>query len=208
MTLQFKIYRDLYGIHGRFSLGNINLHTKLFKNYDLAHTIGIRNNCCGMRLIFIDWDETKLDFIMDEVKYLQERFFLSDFYIFKGSQKLGSFHAICLDKLQYKEFMQAMDYTSADNYYKTMPQSTDKNAWVLRSEAKAGSNKPELIKIIKSPHQFRQKSLAHYLYLLHNYGIKRKNLKNLDNNTKLYILRYGTLNYIDVKKEAKNVSIK
>jgi hypothetical protein len=203
--IQFKIYKDNYGLHGRFSLGSWNFQTKLFKNYNLAHTIGVRNNVGAFRLIFIDWDCSVLDFVIDEVKYLQERFCLSDFYIFQSSQKSDGFHGICLDKLLYREFVEAMEYTSSDEYYKSMPQKNDANAWVLRALSKAGSQKPVLIRIVKSKHNLRQKSLAHYLYLLYNYGIKRKSLKNLDNNTKLYLVKYGTLNYIDVaKKEIRN----
>ena len=204
--VMFKIHRDNYGIHLQIKLLKINFQAKVNKEYELAHTIGVRNNTGGFRLIFLDYDETMLEFIKDEIKHLQARFFLSDFYIFKSSQKPNGFHAICLDKLRYKEFLEAMSYTSCDEYYKTMPPSNDKNSWVLRMDKKEGSEKPKPITTIKSKWNIRKKSLAHALFLKYNYKITINKLKNLDKNKKLYVIKYGTLNYIQAKdiKQTKN----
>lgn len=203
--IQFKIHRDEYGLHGKFALFDFNLQIKFNKTYNLAYTVGLRNNVAGMRLMFCDYDSTTLEFLIEELKYIQEKFFLSDFYIFQSSQKKDGFHAICLDKMKYKKFLEAMSYTSCDDYYKIKPIENDNNSWVLRILNKSASQKPKLIKILKSKYQNRKKSLAHALYLKYQHGVKINQLKNLDDNKILHVIKYGTLNFIDAKKLSKDI---
>jgi len=191
-----KAYKDDYGSHLRIRIFSLNLEIQLYRTHRTTGTLGIRNNTPdGKRLLFMDYDEHLLEFIEPEIKHLQKTYGLSDFYIFKSSLKPNGFHAICLDKLRYKEFINIINQSSCDEYYRKMPITTDHHSWVLRSLKKEGSIKPKLVKIIKSKHQEREKSLAHYLYLKHQHNIKNKP-KKLDKNKILYTIQYGTMNYI------------
>jgi len=194
-----KAYKDDYGFHFRARIFNHNLELQAYKTHPTTGTFGIRNNTpSGHRCLFLDYDEHLLEFIKPELEYLQKKYKLSEFYIFKSSIRPNGFHAINIDKLNYKEFIRIMGETSCDEYYRKMPITTDHHSWVLRSLKKKGSITPKLVTIIKSPHQQRKKSLAHHLYLKWQYGLKKKP-KNLDNNKKLYSIIYGTMNYTEVK---------
>ena len=201
-----KTKYDLYGLHLTIKIGKYNFKAKFNKTYDMAMTLGIRNNTpCGKRIIHIDYDNHLIEHLIPELKYLQKKYRLSDFYLFKSSQKKHGFHAICIDKLNYEEWIRLIGETSCDDYYKYMPVICDFHSWVLRVLKKDGSHTPRLIKVLRSPYQKRKKSFAHYLFLKNHYNLKVVKPKNMDKNTKLYDVVYGTLNYI---KKGKNIKVK
>jgi len=201
-----RIYKDDYGFHFISKLFNTNINTTIYKTYPTAWTLGIRNLVpSGKRIIFCDYDMHLLEHITPEIQHIQKKYHLSNFYILKSSQKPNGWHAICLDELTLKEMMRILQEMSCDEYFRLMPVKHDQHSWVLRSIGKAGSKAPKLVKIIKSPHQERKKSLAHYLYLKYHFGLKTPKPKNCDNNKKVFFIEYGTMNYIDIDK-TKNLS--
>lgn len=186
----FKLYRDIYGFHVKASLLSINTEILLFSASNRAKTIGVKNVCQdSRRVIFLDYDDHLLEFLEDEIKYLQERFYLSDFYIFKSGSKHNGFHAICIDKVSFKENMRIVDETSCDSHYKAMSIRGDHHTCVLRILKKGATPAPTLIKKIKSDYSVRKKSRAHYNFLRLHYGIKDKP-RNLDKSKRLYIIGY------------------
>jgi len=192
-----RIYKDAYGFHAKIRLFNLNTELQIYRTYNTTQSFGITNNTpSGHRLIFCDYDEHLLEFIIPEIHHIQKKYHLSSFFIFKSGTKINGFHAICLDKLRYKEFLQIINETSADEYYRKMPIKLDQNRWILRTIRKGNSPAPKLIKIITSPYNDRTKSLAHYLYLKHQHRIRKKP-KNLDKNKILYTLEYGTMNFVN-----------
>jgi len=199
----FNIKKDVYGLHVKVKVWNRNLHLRLHRNYNTAETSGIRNNTeDGKRIPFFDFDNHLLEHLIPELRYLQEKHRLSDFYVLKSSQKPHSYHVICLDKLDYEEWTKILNESTCDKYYKTMPITTDYKTWVLRSFPKLDSIAPKLIQVIKSKYQSRKKSKPHYLFLKYHYGVETK-VKNLDNLSKIYTTYYDTLNYVKKPKTIK-----
>lgn len=199
----FQIFHNEYGLHFRFGLWGWNFHAKAFTDYKLAYAVGIRNNTTdGKRVPFFDYDNTLFEFLIPELKHLQEKYMLSDLYVFKSSQKEHGYHVIGLDKLPYREWLSLVGESSCDEYYRTMPVSNDYGSWVLRITKKKNSSAPKLKCVIRSKHQLRQKSLAHALFLKNQHKVDISRLKHLDSNTQLYTINFGTLNFLD-KKETK-----
>lgn len=191
-----KIFHDDYGFHLNAKFFNTNIHLAIFQTYKTTWTLGIKNvTPSGHRVLFIDYDEHLIEHITTEIQYLIRKYHLSDAYIFKSSNRPNGFHCIIIDKLTYKEHMRIINETSCDEYYRKMPITTDHHHWVLRCLKKEGSITPKLVKIIKSPYNERKKSLAHYLYLKHQYKVNKRP-KNLDKNKILYTIQYGTMNFI------------
>lgn len=200
-----RIKTSKYGLDIQIEILKINTIIRIFKRFDLEDTLGIRNSCypeSSARLLFLDYDNMLYkEQLIPELKWLQQRYELSSFFIFKSSQKIGAYHIICLDKLTPREWAEIIPNTNVDQNYKLVPIYKDNKAWVLRFIPKRESNKPKLIKIMTSPHNQRQKSLAHALFLKYNYGIDISKIKNLDKNTKTMITIYPTLNYIKEKNQ-------
>lgn len=204
--LSFKIFKNEYGRHIKIAIGKHNIDIKLYRSYKTEWTLGVRNNTPdGKRLIFLDYDNTLIDWLEDEIRYLQKKYELSNFYVFESSQKPNSYHAICLDKLNFHKFVRIINDTSCDEYYKTMPLKNDYRTWVLRLLRKANSERPRLRKIIFND-SFRIKSHAHMKLLKLHYGIADEDFPSglYDKNDKIYVVSYGTLNYIGVE-DTKNI---
>lgn len=201
----FRVYKDLYGLHFHFAFFKVNFQAKIHREYDLAQTSGIRNNCSdGSRLLFMDYDHHVFSHVLSELSELQDRFGLSEFYIFRSSQRPNSYHAMCLDKLSYREFLDVMMLTSCDDYYKVMPIENDKHSWVLRILNKEGSQAPRLVHVLKSKFHYRVKSQAHWLFLKYAHGVKKKPF-NCDDSLLLYDIHYKTMNFV---KKSKNIKEK
>lgn len=202
--VQFRIFHNEYGLHFRFGLFRWNFQGKMFSDYKLAYAGGIRNNTFdGKRVPFFDYDNTLLEFLIPELKYFQEKYLLSDFYVFKSSQKENSYHVIGLDKLDYREWLQLVGESSCDEYYRTMPVSNDFGSWVLRVTKKKMSKAPKLLCVVRSKNCLRQKSLAHALFLKNQHKVDVSKLKRLDSNTQLFTVNYATMNFLEKGKTIK-----
>lgn len=189
-----------YGVKVHLEILNINFVFNVFKRFDTETTIGIRNSTPdGKRVVFLDYDHIMYEEqLLPEISYLIKKYRLGDVFIFKSSQKIGAYHVICLDKLNSNLWVKLLNETSVDNNYKSIPiHNMDHKAWVLRCFPKGKSRKPELIKIIHSPHNNkRQVSYAHALFLNKMYDVNIKKFINHDNNKRIIHTCYETLNYI------------
>jgi len=187
-----------YGFGLQIKAGLINFKITLYKDLPIEVTNGLQNKCQdGMHVIFLDYDTSLYnEQLIPELKSLQKNYKLSDFYIFKSSQKEGSYHAICLDKLTAREWMNLLEDSSVDKNYKLAPLIINTKSWVLRFTTKGDSKIPVHIRTLISPYQEREKSRPHALFLHYYYGISIKGLKNLDKNTIISLVRYSTLNYL------------
>lgn len=173
------------------------LHINFYKKLPQARTIGIRNTTQdGKRLLFLDYDNYMLkEQLIPELKYYQKKYKLSNFYIFKSSQKEHGYHAICLDKLDSNLFMQILIESGCDERFKTMSLK-DYKAWVLRINPKGKIKKPNYLLTIKSPYDQRIKSKAHALFLQYHYNINTKKLINQDNQKIIIITSYDTISNV------------
>ena len=194
----FNIRSGMYGLSIHIDLFKLNLDIRLYSKADYEHTAGLRNSTeDGKRLVFLDYDDMLYrEHLIPELRYLQRKYRLSEVYVFRSSQKEGSYHAICLDKLNAREWVKLLEETNCNQNYKRVPIYRDNKAWVLRFLPKKESKKPKIVEVLKAVSDKREKSKAHALFLHYNYGLKTKKLKNMDNFTNVTLTTYATLNYM------------
>ena len=120
---------------------------------------GYCNRCYdGKYIIFLDYDNLELSWIKPEIKRLQEDFKLSDFYLFRSSEK--GVHAVCMDKVSLPKLVRILKNTSIDEKYIQVPLNFGKKIWTLRLSDKGGRS-VEYLGSIMSDNYHKEKSLAH-----------------------------------------------
>lgn len=187
-----------YGLKINLHIRKIFFNLHIYKMPKIARTIGIRNHTLeGKRLCFLDYDNIMLkEQLIPELRYYQNKYKLSNFYVFKSSQKPNAYHVICLDKMNPNEWMRLLTESGCDERYKTTSLN-DYKSWVLRINRKGETESPKFQTIISSRHNNRVKSKAHALFLNLQYGLKTKSLKRQDNNKTLPIVAYNTISNIE-----------
>jgi len=147
---------------------------------------GYTNRCIdGKYIITLDYDCPFDDFYMSELTTLQKKYKLSDFYIFATNK---GFHAVCIDKVTLKTFIQIITDSSCDHNYREVPFRHGKKLWTLRFSEK-NKTKPVFAVLINSKNKIYKQSLAHTLLLnkIFNMNIKPKRHDGLK---KLITARY------------------
>ena len=92
---------------------------------------GYTNRCQdGKYVIFLDYDRIDPEWLVEEIKALQDEFELSDFYVFESSK--NSYHAVCIDKMPLNEFVHIARNTSIDRDFIDVPMMYGKRVWTLR----------------------------------------------------------------------------
>lgn len=184
LKFSFVLFDKLYG----FSFAT--------KPYLKQYMYGFTNRCIdGKYIICLDYDRMNLEWILPEIRQLQNNLGLSTFYIFESSP--GSYWAVCLTKVSFKHFVDIIRSTSCDDAYKTVPLYYGKKLWTLRLSDKNGIA-PKLIHTMvnssKDTFLNRKLSLAHYKLLKKIYpNIKclTSDLKRFDDNLNLICSSYG-----------------
>mgnify|MGYP001550208708 CR=1 FL=1 len=106
----------------------------------------VTNRCIdGKYIVFLDYDNRELEWVVDEVEYLQEMYDLSTAYIFNSSK--NSYHVITFDKLCYTEYLQLLNESSVDPHYRKIPFTFGKRVWTLRNSAKNGQKPIPIISL-------------------------------------------------------------
>jgi len=142
----------------------------------------------GRYVLCLDYDRQPCEWIMQELKRLQQDFALGDFWIFESSKE--SYHAVCLDKLFYREMLEIMRCTTIDEKYITVPVRFGKRIWSLRYSDKNGSS-IRFVGRLRST-TTRQQSLAHALFLEKIFQIPSTWQENADQETKICLSTYKT----------------
>lgn len=161
-----------------------------------SETEGIDSRCADFKhVIFLDYDKIDFDYLIEELKWLQEEFKLSEFYVFdtgRAKGELRGYHAICLDKLPIHEVFKIVMHSSCEMAFKLAPNIFNEyKAWVLRTHAKAGRSKPAYLCTVPSRWHIHEQSSAHAAYLEKHYGVPVK-LVNPDGLTEIGITKYRT----------------
>lgn len=153
---------------------------------------GIGNRCFPVGyVIFLDYDKVPLNYIIDEITFIQEKYVLSEFYVF--STKKG-YHAVCLDKVPVGELLDIMDSTVCDKDFRNVPLLSVSKTWVLRQTKKEGKDGDigYLFRITPEERTIftRERSLAHAKFLTSRYGIKIPLDETFDKNETIITAQY------------------
>lgn len=150
-------------------------------------TYGYTNRCSdGKYVVFLDYDKRVLAWVREELKSLQQQFNLGTFYIF--SDKQGSYHAVCPDKVTYREFLHIMNESSTDMNYRIVPQKYGMRLWTLRI-GKKGNRKPQIKETVFA-NGSRTQSTAHLNMLRKVFNLKVPSTVKQDNLTRIITHRY------------------
>jgi len=168
---------------GKYKLKALASFSKIRKE----ETIGYTNRCKdGKFIIFLDYDRTKMDWIINELEHLQDMYMLGDFHLFESSK--DSFHAVCFDKAVLEDLIEIMRNTSIDPNYIRIPLYCGKKIWTLRL-----TDKKKPIKYLgkfESPHNHaRPKSTAH-INVVNSLFKLDLSYENEDKEEKVVLSRY------------------
>jgi len=153
-----------FSVFGR----RVNLLAKIAKDRtEWVAGIGNRTED-GQYIVFLDYDGVPLDYIEDEIKFLQDNYYLSSAYIFFTG---NGYHVIFLEKMSIGELLRIMDSSTCDKDYREVPLLNNRRIWVLRQTRKK-NNGIKYLKEIRGVEYYRKRSKAHSLYLISRYGIK------------------------------------
>ena len=172
--------------------GNINLfgfdfrmYFGVFKSFNSWKT-GITNRCKdGQFVLFLDYDRVPIEWISDELSYIQELFGVGDLHVFKTSK---GFHVINTEKRSFADTLEIMKYTSCDSHYIDVPLKYGKKAWTLRISDKKGKPKTKYF-ITFHNRNILQMSKPHNWLLRELYGVKISK-KNEDGEKHFYKSHY------------------
>lgn len=148
----------------------------------------------GKYVLFHDYDNLCLSDVVQELKFLQKQFNLSDYFVFE-LDRANSFHAVCLDTFSLNEAYEIQKATSSDLAFINSIKILKTREWVLRLSEKGQRSPPKYIKTIKSIGN-RVKSTAH-AELLRKMHIRVSNSGSWDACKKLSLVKYNTFNRVD-----------
>ena len=175
MKFNFNFLNKRYGI---------NAYSQPIKNKLVQ---GYCNRCeDGFYIITLDYDDMELDCVTSEVKRLQNDFQLGNFYIFHSGH---GYHAVCLDKVTFKELLLIMQNSSIDKDYMEVPLYSGKKLWVLRVTDKADQELKHQTTICSVYEGSIPQSTAH-ANLLNSLFSLDINLSNPDNRKLLKLAQY------------------
>ena len=147
--------------NGTFFRTAINFFFRTSKEKTHFH-YGIGNRCKGgLYCVFLDYDNTPREWILEELAVLQHKHHLGNAHLW--STKHGM-HVIFLDKVPLKTLLIIMQDTTCDDNYRLVPLHHARKVWVLRQTNK----NDETIQYAGSlQHKSTyQKSNAHKEYLI------------------------------------------
>ncbi len=146
--------------------------TEIRKNFHY----GIGNRCHDAKyLVFLDYDDTPLEWIHQEIKLVQDHTLLGTAYIFKTKH---GHHVIFLEKFYFDDMITILGMTTIDQRYRNVPMRYGHKVWILRNSRK----KDETIKYMGYLYKESPliKSSPHAKYLVDILGIPKEHLEQGD----------------------------
>ena len=157
--------------------------------------MGYSNRCQDSRFVlFMDFDSMPETDLINELTYLQEKYSLGTFYIFKLDRK-DSFHAICLDKLSMLECYTILKDSSTDFAFTNSIKNLQTRSWVLRFGKKGERNSPKYYKKLETKSK-KEQSNAHALFIS-KLGAELNEFGKWDSFKEIQAVKYNTANRID-----------
>lgn len=186
MKLYFKIpfIKKIFGVYLNFKVH--------IKNLEKGDLIGVCNKFQNKFVVFLDYDYDEINSIVEEIKYLQEKYFLGTAHFFKTAK---GYHVIIPDLLTYKEFVTVLEESNCDYHYKMISQFNDNRLWVLRTSDKPNNKVTYHCSLWNQQTRYVSKPHVKYLRIM---GVPENQLKNTENylqpkeevNPKLLMVRY------------------
>jgi len=161
----------------------------------------INKNGSIKEVIFIDYDEILWRLVESELKYVQEQFNLSPFYVFKTCEYIdkngeitGNYLACSLTKKNFREICHILEQTHCDISYKVVPRSYRYKCWVERLSTKGKRPAPEFkccVGNIKKKYN-QDVSQAHLETIQGVFKMPKIKYTNLDGNHEIFLTEYKT----------------
>lgn len=148
-------------------------------------------------VLFHDFDKIDFASLVEELRYLQKRFKLSNYYVFKLDRE-NSFHAVCLDTFSLSEAYEIQKETSCDLAFVHAVKNLQTREWVLRIGKKGDRRFPKYFCAVESKNDLREKSSAHADFLK-KFGVPKEVVRGdkWDGCKKLAFVRYDTANRVE-----------
>ena len=150
----------------------------------------------GRYVLFHDYDSLDLSALCSELRYLQKKFKLSNYYVFKLDRP-DSWHAVCLDTFSLSEAYEIQKQTSCDFAFINSIKRLQTREWILRWYEKGEREKPLYHLCLDSAFHGHVKSLAHkdFLMLL---GVPESKMPKgrYDGHKNLSLVDYDTSNRV------------
>jgi hypothetical protein len=136
---------------------------------------GIGNRCDdGQYVPFLDYDESPLEWVYDEIGLLQEKYALGSAYVFRTKH---GYHVMFLDKVTLAVLMELLDCTTVDKRFRKIPLQYARKIWVLRQSNKKGEV-IEYLGVVKNERDtFHRLSRAHALFLREYSGVPSSDVR-------------------------------
>lgn len=161
-----------------------------------AWTSGLSSRCMdGRHVLFFDYDSQDLRAVIEEIKYIQEAFKLSNAYVFE-LDRANSFHVIILDKVSVTEAYEILNNTNVDWGYKESVKRVRGREWILRVAEKGKRKAPKFVDIIPSPYNQGPISTAHKQFLQLWYAVPKIKYNFEDNINTIPTINYNTGNRV------------
>lgn len=180
---------------------NLPFTNKVFRIYSLlynkpnAWVHGYSARCEDSRFVlFMDYDNMPFEDLKNELKYLQKKYFLGDFIVFKLDRE-NSYHAVCLDKFSMIEVYEILKDSSTDIAFTNSVKNLQSKSWVLRWAEKGERDAPKFACTLFSKFRKREQSNAHKLFLK-KLLVPIRNKGKWDKFSKIQVVIYDTFNRI------------
>lgn len=148
----------------------------------------------GRYVLFHDYDALDLQSIKQELKFLQKKLKLGDYYLFKLDRE-NSFHAVCLDTFTLSQAYAIQKQTSCDYAFINSIKRLQTREWILRWWVKGTRGAPQFVASLKSPFHKNEQSSAHADFL-EGLGVPVIRRGRWDKCKKLALVDYNTSNRI------------
>ena len=170
-----------------FTEKNLHLLAKTTQERTKFH-YGMGNRCDnGQYCVFLDYDDTPLEWVYAEIDLLQDSCGLGSAYVF---QTKNGYHVCFLEKVYFHELLDIMSMTTIDQRYRNVPLRYGNKIWVLRNSKK---QKKDLEYIgVRMWQSDLTKSNAHRLYLMNVVGVPKSHMPDVNDcdHTDKIILGY------------------
>lgn len=150
----------------------------------------------GQYVLFHDYDNLDEEAVIQELQFLQDKFKLSEYYLFKLDRE-NSFHAVCIDTFSIRDAYKIQTSTSCDLAFIHSIKRLQSKEWILRWDKKGDREAPIYYKTIFSKNNVHKKSSAHGVFLKKlGVPVNMNKNKQWDQGQVLALVDYDTANRV------------